>query len=135
MRNFPAVSAGMGLLCVLPSATSAQKTTVQIDTHSIALDCDDVSSGLCTDTYCTRTMVRLAVRVEEGLAKLEFGKPTAQTDADAPEPVIRRIRGKANVRPLTRWAQVRFYRSRLRFRVIRVLGALDREATVVRSAA
>ena len=51
MRNFLAVSAGMGLLCVLPAATSAQKTTVQINTHSIALNCDDVSSGLCTDTY------------------------------------------------------------------------------------
>jgi len=51
MRNFLAVSAGMVLLCVLPPATSAQKTTVPINTHSIVLDCDDVSSDLCTDTY------------------------------------------------------------------------------------
>lgn len=51
MRNFLAVSAGIGLLCVLPAAASAQKTTVQINAHSIALNCDDVSSGLCTDTY------------------------------------------------------------------------------------
>ena len=51
MRDFLAVSAGIALLGVLPAATSAQKTTVQINTHSIALNCDDVSSGLCTDTY------------------------------------------------------------------------------------
>jgi len=51
MRNFLAVWAGIGLLGVLPAATWGQKTTVQINTHSIALNCDDVSSGLCTDTY------------------------------------------------------------------------------------
>lgn len=33
-------------MCDLQAATSAQKTTVQINTHSIALNCDDVSSGL-----------------------------------------------------------------------------------------
>lgn len=45
-RNFLAVSAGIALVCDLQAATSAQKTTVQINTHSIALNCDDVSSGL-----------------------------------------------------------------------------------------
>jgi len=51
MRYFLALCLVFGLPCVLPVAIRAQKTTVQINPRSIALNCDDVNSGLCTDTY------------------------------------------------------------------------------------
>ena len=52
MRNIRLLCVGLSLLFSgLPVPTLAQKPTVQINEHSIALHCDDISSGLCTDTY------------------------------------------------------------------------------------
>ena len=46
------ICAGLCIVVASFSATTwAQKPTVQVNKHSIALNCDDVSSGLCTDTY------------------------------------------------------------------------------------
>ena len=52
MRKILYLCAGLTLFFAgLPITTYGQHPSVQVNKHSIALNCDDAGSGLCTDTY------------------------------------------------------------------------------------
>ena|SRR5437016_364388 len=52
MQKLLYLGAGLTLFLACSTLTTyGQHTTVQVNKHSIALNCDDSGSGLCTDTY------------------------------------------------------------------------------------